>query len=109
MAAPGAKAATARAEVHSLRKDLVFPRGQAAGTVVPSLRVYKNGSTLLHFAASYGMEELCLDLCTVWGHAAAAANDEGLRPADYAARGGFSDLAQLLEDASAVQAMQEAM
>ena len=107
--ANAASASAARAEVHALLQALFFPAGRGApGIVAPSLRIHSNGSTLLHFAASYGMEGLCLDLCTVWGHAAGAANDVGLTPAQYAARAGFGALAQVLEDAAAAQALQEA-
>jgi len=69
----------------------------------------ENGSGPLHFAASYGLHELCLDLVGLFGFPAYAANARGRTPAAFAREAGFAALAELLEDAAGLQLQHDAL
>lgn len=77
------------------------------GTVAPSLAIHSNGSGPLHFAASFGLEELCLDLMGLFGCSAYHRNSTGWTPAEYARRAGHEDLAVLLDDAARLQLLHD--
>lgn len=102
--ADAAKELGARAKVFDLCSAAHFPPG-LHGAVFPLAHMPLNtkGSNALHFAASKGMEALCLDLLFFFGCHAGTPNNEGTTPVEFARKNGFEDLAALLQDAACEQ------
>ena len=98
-----------RHEVITGLTELYFPTSRDhTAFVVPNLVLFRNGSGLLHFAASCRLSDLCLDLMMFFGCPAYSRNALGKSPMDYALESGYVTLAVVLEDAATLQLLHDA-